>query len=337
MATYYDIFGQKVQYLSSDPSPVAVGQVWYNSTSNTAKVQGYQAAAWSAGGSTNNVMSSGAMTTQGTQTAFLIWNGAAPGVDANPGYVESYNGTSWTNLSTSPYPATTPTSFGTQTSAVSAGGNTGAGGQSTTIEWNGSGWTGGGSLPYNRMYMYNGAGTSESDGITIGGWNQTSPTGGSKNDVIVYNGTAWSTDAATCPFPQYTGTHYGTGSSDVNLFGGYNPPAPESRNNDHVNYNGTTFTALSVYPLRIASASSAGTTSEAYVWSGNTSPGDTAVGNSWDGTSWASSTSYPSTKSASYSGGSSVGVALNASGQPYNQTTFEYQAAGAVTQTLTTS
>ena len=282
-------------------------------------------------------MSSGSMTTQGTQNAFLIWNGAAPGVDANPGYVESYNGTSWTNLSTSPYPATTPTSFGTQTSAVSAGGNTGAGGQSTTIEWNGSGWTGGGSLPYNRMYMYNGAGTSESDGITIGGWNQTSPTGGSKNDVIVYNGTAWSTDAATCPFPQYTGTHYGTGSSDVNLFGGYNPPAPESRNNDHVNYNGTTFTALSVYPLRIASASSAGTTSEAYVWSGNTSPGDTAVGNSWDGTSWASSTSYPSTKSASYSGGSSVGVALNASGQPYNQTTFEYQAAGAVTQTLTTS
>ena len=337
MADYINIHGNNIPIRASDPSNPIVGEIWYNSTTNLLKGQGYQAAAWSAGGSINNVMSAGSMTTQGTQNAFLIWNGAAPGVDANPGYVESYNGTSWTNLSTSPYPATTPTSFGTQTSAVSAGGNTGAGGQSTTIEWNGSGWTGGGSLPYNRMYMYNGAGTSESDEITIGGWNQTSPTGGSKNDVIVYNGATWSTDAATCPFPQYTGTHYGTGSSDVNLFGGFNPPAPESRNNDHVNYNGTTFTALSVYPLRIASASSAGTTSEAYVWSGNTNPGDTAVGNSWDGTSWASSTSYPSGKQASYSGGSSVGVALNASGRPYDQTTFEYQAAGPTTVTLTTS
>jgi hypothetical protein len=37
VATYYDIFGQKVQYLSSDPSDVQKGQVWYNSTSNTAK------------------------------------------------------------------------------------------------------------------------------------------------------------------------------------------------------------------------------------------------------------------------------------------------------------
>ena len=337
MADYININGNNIPIRASDPSNPIIGEIWYNSTTNALKGQVFQAAAWSAGGNMNNVMSAGGMTTQGTQTAFLAWNGAAPGVDSNPGYTESYNGASWTNLALTPYPATTPASFGTQTSAVGAGGNTGAGGQSTTIEWNGSSWSGGGSIPYNRMYMYNGAGTSESDGITIGGWNQTSPTGGSKNDVIVYNGTAWSTDAATCPFPQYTGTHYGTGSSDVNLFGGFNPPAPESRNNDHVNYNGTTFTALSAYPLRIAAASSAGTTSEAYVWSGNTSPGDTAAGNSWDGTSWASSTSYPSGKQSSYSGGSSVGVALNASGRPYDQTTFEYTAAGPTTQTISSS
>jgi hypothetical protein len=47
VATYYDINGQKVQNLASDPSPVQEGQVWYNTTSNTAKVQGYQSAAWS--------------------------------------------------------------------------------------------------------------------------------------------------------------------------------------------------------------------------------------------------------------------------------------------------
>ena len=32
MATYYEIHGQKVKYLSSDPSPVTEGQVWYNSS-----------------------------------------------------------------------------------------------------------------------------------------------------------------------------------------------------------------------------------------------------------------------------------------------------------------
>jgi hypothetical protein len=32
MAAYINIFGQKIQYISSDPEPVQEGQVWYNST-----------------------------------------------------------------------------------------------------------------------------------------------------------------------------------------------------------------------------------------------------------------------------------------------------------------
>jgi hypothetical protein len=39
MATYYGTYGQKVQYLASDPSDPQIGQVWYNSTSATLKVQ----------------------------------------------------------------------------------------------------------------------------------------------------------------------------------------------------------------------------------------------------------------------------------------------------------
>ena len=49
MATYYDIHGQKVKYLSSDPSPVTKGQVWYNSTSNTLKIRSYKNAVWTSG------------------------------------------------------------------------------------------------------------------------------------------------------------------------------------------------------------------------------------------------------------------------------------------------
>ena len=73
MATYYDIFGQKVQYLSSDPSDLQIGQVWYNSTSNTAKVQGLGTASWSTGGSLNTKHNGAAAA--GTQTAALVAGG----------------------------------------------------------------------------------------------------------------------------------------------------------------------------------------------------------------------------------------------------------------------
>ena len=39
MTTYYGLYGQKVQYLASDPTDVQICQVWYNSTSATLKVR----------------------------------------------------------------------------------------------------------------------------------------------------------------------------------------------------------------------------------------------------------------------------------------------------------
>ena len=49
MSTFKEIRGTLIKSLSSDPSPVANGDIWYNSTSQTLK--GVQAvAAWSSGG-----------------------------------------------------------------------------------------------------------------------------------------------------------------------------------------------------------------------------------------------------------------------------------------------
>ena len=51
MATYYGTYGQKVQYLASDPSDPQIGQVWYNSTSAVLKVrQSVATNAWASGG-----------------------------------------------------------------------------------------------------------------------------------------------------------------------------------------------------------------------------------------------------------------------------------------------
>jgi hypothetical protein len=50
MATYYGTYGQKVQYLASDPASPQAGQVWFNSTSNLLKVGVTQQGAWATGG-----------------------------------------------------------------------------------------------------------------------------------------------------------------------------------------------------------------------------------------------------------------------------------------------
>ena len=336
MATYYDIFGQKVQYLSSDPSDVVEGQVWYNNSSSVSKFQGFQSGAWAAGGAVSRAMANGGSATQGTKDAHLIFGGAAPGVDANPGYTESYNGTSWSNEPSYPYPASGNIGFGTKTAAVGAGGQPGGGGVNTTVEWDGSSWGSGGSLPFATLYNSSASNGPQTAGITIGGWDQTHPTGGPKTTVRVYNGTSWSVDPASCPYAAYAGNCYGSNENAVNYFGGALPGSPGTVNT-HVGYDGSAFTSLPNYPLSVQGSSMAGTQTAAYAWNGK-QPTKTDVGNDWDGSAWTTGTTFPAANGYSFYGGSTVGSAINAQGQdPYTPATFEFTAAGPVTKTITTT
>jgi hypothetical protein len=69
MAEYINIKGQNIEVVASDPANPTIGQIWYNSTSNTLKGGGFQAAGWSAGG--NFPGSNEGMGSTGTQTATL--------------------------------------------------------------------------------------------------------------------------------------------------------------------------------------------------------------------------------------------------------------------------
>ena len=74
MTTYYGLYGQKVQYLASDPTDVQIGQVWYNSTSAVLKVRQVGTVnAWASGGSLNTGRYYGAAA--GTQTSTLLFGG----------------------------------------------------------------------------------------------------------------------------------------------------------------------------------------------------------------------------------------------------------------------
>ena len=334
MATYYDIFGQKVQYLASDPSPVAVGQVWYNSTSNTAKVQGYSAGTWSSGGNMSYNMGDGGMTRAGTITAALVWQGA-PQPSTGLNKTESYDGTTWTGKPNTPYAASGVGSFGTQTAAVGAGGQPGGGGVTTTIEWNGSAWGSGGALPYANLYQFGGAGPA-TDGILIGGYSQTPPNVAT-TDVKVYNGTAWSTDSATAPFGMYAGQHYGLTSNSCNMLGGYGIGTPNVTN-DHAGYNGTAFTNLTVYPTITGTTGVFGDVNNAYAYGGIPY---TSAGNTWDGSAWTSATAYPVNIQYSYScglsGSSTSGLNSGGTLPGYTNATNEFSGIGPKTETITTT
>jgi hypothetical protein len=141
MAEYINIKGQNIEVVASDPANPTIGQIWYNSTSNTLKGYVYQAAAWASSGNMNSgryFLASG-----GTQTATLAAGGSTstpvgPGIT---GATEEYNGATWasnpTGLNTARFGVG---GAGTQSAGLAFGGSgppiTGA-----TEEYDGSTWT----------------------------------------------------------------------------------------------------------------------------------------------------------------------------------------------------
>ena len=69
MSTFKEIRGTLIRSLSSDPSPVAAGDMWYNSTSQTLKGE-LSVSAWASGGNVNTDRYGSAGS--GTQTAGLM-------------------------------------------------------------------------------------------------------------------------------------------------------------------------------------------------------------------------------------------------------------------------
>ena len=75
MSEYKGIVGQKVVSYTTDPDNPVQGQVWYNATANTLKLEGQTTSgSWSSGGSMNTQRAY--MGGTGIQTAALSVGGA---------------------------------------------------------------------------------------------------------------------------------------------------------------------------------------------------------------------------------------------------------------------
>jgi hypothetical protein len=74
MAEYINIRGQNIEVVASDPANPTLGQIWYNSTSNTLKGGGVSTAgAWATGNNMNTARE--CLGGAGTQTAALAFGG----------------------------------------------------------------------------------------------------------------------------------------------------------------------------------------------------------------------------------------------------------------------
>jgi hypothetical protein len=136
MAEYINIKGQNIEVVASDPANPTLGQIWYNSTSNTLKGGGVTTAgAWATGNNMNTAtLYSGAGA--GTQTAALMFGGVGPGGNSNVTY--EYNGTSWTPGNNLNRTTQQLAGGGTQTAGLAFGGEPLS---AATEEYDGTNWT----------------------------------------------------------------------------------------------------------------------------------------------------------------------------------------------------
>ena len=331
MATYYDIFGQKVQYLASDPSPVAVGQVWYNSTSNTAKVQGVTtSSSWSTGGNMNDAQ--GGNGGGDSQTSAVALQGTLGAVTT----VEEYDGTSWTNGPNSTNTYGSRSAGGASASAGLIGGYSNSPFTTYTVleEWNGLSFSGGGS---SNTPGYS-AGTCYGVNLNALGWVGRDGPNNTANEH--YDGSSWTTVNPSPP-GQRGGNLAGVLTSAI-MASGFVPP-----NNTTVNsfdYDGTSWTAITNLPSGSDSinSGSGATSSSAYMkYGGSREPslGRIDTSDFWNGSAWSNETSLPAPRSGSNGGvATSYTGALMFGGSPSGTTTFEFTASGVPeTQTLTTT
>ena len=321
MATYYDIFGQKVQYLSSDPSDVQIGQVWYNSTSNTAKVQGLGTASFASGGT---YPVTGRQIAQATTSATSGF--AFGGVNAQPGAgrtneSNTYDGTTWTGAPTVPQGAN-HAGFGTPGAAVAAGSNAhpSIGTLDGAYSWDGSTWTA--ANPMNSYERTNsGAFGTQTAGIVVGG----EPAQTTSRE---YDGTSFTAGPATNVSMSGGSSGAGSAASGAALAG--NPSTQFEE------WTGTAWTASTASPTQNAYGFAAGQDSDNFISMGNL-PGGSML---WNGSSWSTDAVLSTSRgSGAPNSGSTVSSALVVAGNDPSNTnlTEEYTGAGAITKTITTS
>jgi len=330
MATYKEIVGKKVQFLSSDPpASVGEGQIWYNSTSNTFK-SSVATAAWASGTACTNNPRNGAAGDGPVTAGWVAGGGSSPG-DANA-TTEEYDGSSWTAGGAYPTATYGLGGVGPQTAALAFGGNSGSI-TAAASEYNGTAWSSPTSMPAARNYVCR-AGT-QAAALAFGGYLTASHT-----ETFEYDGSTWATGGAYPVGIEYAA---GTGTQTAALAAtGYHQPGGTTVPDASNEYNGTAWTAGNAVNTARFNVQGFGIQTDAVIAGGNAPsvPGSTTATETYDGTNWSTS---PATLGTARNGamamghnGGSTSTGWLVGGEPTQKATEEYTVAAAV-KTITTS
>ena len=193
MADYKGIKGYKVQSRASDPT-VNEGQIWYNTTSYALKYDAVGAGAWSSGGNLN--VGKAVPCGTGISQNSALCTGGSPDGSAVAVTVESYDGTTWTEVGDMALARRYAVGTGTQTAALACGGT--APPIDNVESWDGTSWTEIADL----VRSPSSPGSPSQSGYASGFGSSTSSmfNGGSEgpNQLDIceqYNGTSWSEEA----------------------------------------------------------------------------------------------------------------------------------------------
>jgi len=278
MATYQDIRGLRVKYLSADPSNTATGEVWYNSTTGTLRSH-VISDAWASSAPLSGAIRNG-MGSTGIQTAALSVGGQPPGSYAN--FVEEYNGAGWTTGTVYPLSIQGPFVAGTVTAAVVTGGHTypPATDRTETFEYDGTTWSPTGALPAGRRGLNCSGFGSQTAAVQSGGLIP----GGVQNTSNEYNGSTWTAGNTINTYRYVQG---GAGILTAGVIAGGAGVAPAyadlSATEEYDGTNWTSVTSMTTARSAVGSSNQAPQTSTIIFGGGNPNFNATEA---YDGTSW---------------------------------------------------
>ena len=340
MADYKGIKGFNVQSLSSDPSNLAQGEIWYNSTSNTLKGFANIGASWASGGNLNTGRS-GAGSATGTTSAGLCANGGGPAPAADEQNTETYDGSSWTQTGNATNANNTLSGMsGTVTAAFIFG-------QIAACDsYNGSTWSDpGNDMNTARMGGGSGGGPSgQTSSIFCSGYIFTGPPGPNYRTNLVesYNGSTWTEVGDTNTARLYQASAQGAPQTTALEFGGESVDWPSTP--DYVTkteqYNGTAWTEVGDLNNGRKEAGSFGISTAAFA-AGGLQPGTPPYFNKteqYNGTAWTEVANMATTRSYAMSAGSSTAAfAAGGTTPPSTNVTEEWADPTYATLTFTSS
>jgi len=269
--------GDLIQSVASDPPAPDFGDIWYNSTEQKIKLKTLGTGSWATGGNLNTGRR--AMGGAGIQTAALGFGGweflPSPPYSLFHTLTESYDGTSWTEITDINNARGFAGSGGTQTSALLFGGYNGSD-LGNTESWNGSAWTEVNDLNTSRRAL--GGGGTTTSALAFGG--SAAP----KQQTETWNGTSW-TEVNDLNTGRQGLAGFGIATSAIAATGEIPP-----RTNAAESWNGTSWTTVSNTNRTGDGAGAVGTNNTAGLifggFDGGPADARTNITESWNGTSW---------------------------------------------------